>query len=150
MRIIDPRSGKVLKVNHFDLRSNRMLTAVPCIPQEGQCHAGTKASKVLFLGNTGRLLTTGFARYSDRQFAIWDQSNLSQPLKMEVIDSSSGVLFPFYDPDTGVLYLAGKGDGIIRYYEIVSQAPWSHYLNHFLSGSPQVLELTVSVCACAS
>lgn len=31
-----------------------------------------------------------------------------------------------------------QGDGNIRYYEVVDQAPWLHYLNQFLSGSPQV------------
>lgn len=36
------------------------------------------------------------------------------------------------------LYLAGKGDGSIRYYEIVDEAPYIHYLNQFLSGHPQV------------
>lgn len=35
------------------------------------------------------------------------------------------------------LYLAGKGDGNIRYYEIVDEAPYMHYLNQFLSGHPQ-------------
>lgn len=120
LRIIDPRSGKVI--------------------QEGQCHTGTKASKVIFLGDTGRLLTTGFARYSDRQFAIWDENDLEKPLSCEIIDSSSGVLFPFYDHDTRMLYLAGKGDGNIRYYEMVDHPPWSYYLNQFLSGAPQVLK----------
>jgi hypothetical protein len=31
-----------------------------------------------------------------------------------------------------------QGDGNIRYYEVVDQAPWVHYLNQFLSGCPQV------------
>lgn len=35
------------------------------------------------------------------------------------------------------LYLAGKGDGSIRYYEVVDDAPYIHYLNQFLSGHPQ-------------
>lgn len=34
--------------------------------------------------------------------------------------------------------MAGKGDGSIRYYEIVDEAPYIHYLNQFLSGHPQV------------
>ena len=106
--------------------------------QETQCHEGTKATKVVYLGDTGRLITTGFSRYSDRQFAVWDQKNLSKPLALVEIDSSSGILFPFYDHDTRVLYLAGKGDGNIRYYEIVDHAPWAHYLNQFPSGFPQV------------
>lgn len=28
---------------------------------------------------------------------------------------------PFFDEDTSVLFLAGKGDGNIRYYEIVNE-----------------------------
>jgi hypothetical protein len=36
------------------------------------------------------------------------QSNLSKPLKMEDVDSSSGLLIPFYDHDTSMIYLAGK------------------------------------------
>lgn len=117
LRIIDPRTGKVL--------------------EEGLCHGGTKASKVAFLGDTGRLFTTGFSRYSDRQYAIWSQKDLSNPLRIENIDSSSGVLFPYYDHDTKVVFLAGKGDGNIRYYEMVDEAPWCHYLSQYLSGFPQ-------------
>lgn len=76
--------------------------------QEGICHAGTKASKVVFLGSSGRLLTTGFSRHSDRQYAIWSQHDLTVPLTCETIDSSSGVVFPFYDNDTNMVFLAGK------------------------------------------
>ena len=36
------------------------------------------------------------------------QKDLSQPLKMESVDSSSGILFPYYDHDTGVMFIAGK------------------------------------------
>lgn len=78
------------------------------------------------------------------------------------MDSSSGVVTPYFDFDTKIvwcrkrraslllvlnkqpipylsqLYLAGKGDGNIRYYEIVDEAPYIYYLNQFLSGQPQV------------
>lgn len=36
------------------------------------------------------------------------QEDLSEPLHEEDLDGSAGVLFPFYDPDTHLLYLAGK------------------------------------------
>ena len=36
------------------------------------------------------------------------QEDLSVPLLQEDLDGSSGVIFPFYDPDTHMLYLAGK------------------------------------------
>ncbi|OXU27488.1 hypothetical protein TSAR_010648 [Trichomalopsis sarcophagae] len=117
LRVFEPRSGIVVS--------------------EGVCHAGTKASKVVFLGASGRLLTTGFSRHSDRQYAVWSQHDLSAPLTCETIDSSSGIVFPFYDNDTNMVYLAGKGDGNIRYYEVVNEAPWVHYLSQFISGNPQ-------------
>lgn len=31
-----------------------------------------------------------------------------------------GVILPFYDEESSLLYLAGKGDGNIRYYEVIS------------------------------
>ncbi|XP_077562721.1 coronin-2B-like isoform X2 [Haemaphysalis longicornis] len=117
LRIIDPRACTVIR--------------------EGVCHQGSKASKVVFLGDTGRLFTTGFSRFSDRQWAVWSQHDLSKPLRTENIDSSSGVLFPYYDHDTKMVYVAGKGDGNIRYYELVNEAPWCHYLSQFLTGCPQ-------------
>lgn len=117
LRIIEPRSGQVVR--------------------EGTCHVGSKSSKVVYLAGTGRLFTTGFSRQSDRQYAVWSQDDLSNPLRIEMIDSSSGILIPFYDPDTRMVYLAGKGDGNIRYYEMADEAPWVHYLSQYLSGSPQ-------------
>jgi len=36
------------------------------------------------------------------------QGSLSKPLHMEDIDSSSGLLIPFFDADTNVIYVAGK------------------------------------------
>lgn len=116
LRVIEPRSGIVVS--------------------EGICHMGTKCSKAVFLDND-RILTTGFSRHSDRQYAVWNQHDLKKPLVQEVIDSSSGVVTPYFDYDTKMIYLAGKGDGNIRYYELVDEAPYVYYLNQFLSGQPQ-------------
>ena len=45
---------------------------------------------------------------------------------------------PFYDNDTKVLYLAGKGDGNIRYFEIVDDDPAQFYpLSEYKSSEPQ-------------
>lgn len=30
-----------------------------------------------------------------------------------------------------------QGDGNIRYYEVVNEAPWLHFLSQFISGNPQ-------------
>lgn len=116
LRVIEPRTGIVVT--------------------EGQAHEGTKCSKVIFLDNN-RVLTTGFSRHSDRQYAIWNQHDLRKPLVREEIDSSSGVVTPYFDYDTRMVYLAGKGDGNIRYFEIVDEPPYIHFLSQFLSGQPQ-------------
>lgn len=69
--------------------------------------------------------------------AVWSQHDLTEPLTIENIDSSSGVLFLYYDHDTRMVYVAGKGDGNIRYYEVTDEPPWCHYLNQYLTGFPQ-------------
>lgn len=36
------------------------------------------------------------------------QQNMEKPITVHEIDTSNGVLLPFYDPDTNVVYLCGK------------------------------------------
>jgi len=117
LRVIDPRANKTV--------------------QETFAHQGVKGTRVCWLGDSDRLLTTGFSKTSDRQYMIWDAKNLSEPLKTENIDTQSGGLIPWYDNDTKMLYLAGKGDGNIRYYEFVDEAPYMHFLSEFKSSDPQ-------------
>jgi len=93
--------------------------------------------RVLFLGASDKLFSMGFSKTSERQISIWDPKNLDQPLRSENIDTMSGILMPFFDNDTNVLYLAGKGDGNIRYYELVNEDPYVHFLSEFKSASPQ-------------
>ncbi|XP_052403341.1 coronin-2B isoform X2 [Carassius gibelio] len=132
IRVIDPRSGVLLQES------------------DSKTH---KASKVLFLGNLHMLLSTGNSLYNHRQIALWDLKDLSQSSYSEDLDGSSGVLFPFYDPDTHMLYIAGKGDGNIRYYEISSEKPYVHYLTEYRSPVPQkgigvMPKRGLDVCSC--
>ncbi|XP_065063838.1 coronin-1C-A-like [Rhopilema esculentum] len=103
---------------------------------EHMAHDGPKQSRVCFIGND-RLLTTGFSRSSERQIALWDMKNFEEPLNTVGIDTGSGVILPFYDHDTNMVYLAGKGDGNIRYFELSAEAPFLHYLHEYRSSSPQ-------------
>lgn len=63
----------------------------------------------MWMGDSDRLATTGFSKMSDRQVYVWDTANLATPLKTNNLDTSSGVVMPFYDGDSKMLYLAGKG-----------------------------------------
>ena len=36
-----------------------------------------------------------------------------------------------------MIYIAGKGDGNVRYYELLNEDPYIFYLSQFISGAPQ-------------
>ena len=113
-------------------------------------HQGTKASKVAYVGGAGLLVTTGFSRHSDRQLAVWAEADLAAPLKIENIDSSSGVLTPVVDPDTGMVYVFGRGDGNVRYYEVSAAPPHLAFLSQVISGEPQKGFAVMPKRACAA
>ncbi|NXH41730.1 COR2A protein, partial [Dicaeum eximium] len=116
IRVIDPRAGAVLQEGSY------------------KCH---KVNKVLFLGDMKKLFSTGTSMWNNRQIALWDQNDLSVPLLEEDVDTCSGLLFPIYDIDTHMLYVVGKGDGNIRYYEISPVKPYLKYLMEYHSPLPQ-------------
>ena len=92
-------------------------------------HEGAKSTKLTYMGSLDRLVTVGFTRQSQRQFKIWDPRNTSEEIKKVDIDHAAGTIMPFFDPDTNLLYLAGKGDGNVRYYEIVNENPYCYPLS---------------------
>jgi coronin-1B/1C/6 len=101
-----------------------------------EAHDGTKTCKLETLGATGRFCSTGFNRQSKRQLKIWDERKLDKELSGQDIDQAAGVIMPFYDEDVNILYLAGKGDGNIRYYEIVDEDPWQFYIGEYRGKDP--------------
>ncbi|KIV90484.1 hypothetical protein PV10_07786 [Exophiala mesophila] len=103
---------------------------------EGPGHAGAKSSRAVWLGEHDRIATTGFSRMSDRQLALWDFRAAGEPLGgFQMLDSISGVCMPFWDDGTSMLFLAGKGDGNIRYYEYENDA--FEYLSEYKSADAQ-------------
>ncbi|XP_062874342.1 coronin-1C-A-like isoform X1 [Trichomycterus rosablanca] len=117
VRVIDPRKGEL-------------------IGEKDKAHEGARPMRAIFLSD-GNVFTTGFSRMSERQLALWNPQNMEEPITVHEMDSSNGVLLPFYDADTNVVYLCGKGDSSIRYFEITEEAPYVHYLNTFSSKEPQ-------------
>jgi coronin-1B/1C/6 len=116
VRIVDPRTG---------------ATSATV-----EAHDGTKTTKLEFLGNMDKFVSVGFTRQSKRQLKIWDVKKLSTEIAAVDIDQAAGVIMPFYDEDTNILFLAGKGDGNIRYYEIVNEDPWQFYIGEFRANTP--------------
>lgn len=118
MRIIDSRAGSVVT--------------------ETQGHYGAKGSRVTWLGNKPNLFSVGFGKASDREYSYWDSRNLSAPTMTRTLDQLSGVITPYYDEDIGVMYLAGRGDGSIKMFEVVDEDPYVHYLTEYSSSVPQM------------
>ncbi|TPX60891.1 hypothetical protein PhCBS80983_g01502 [Powellomyces hirtus] len=87
----------------------------------GQAHTGIKASKVIWIGNTDLLFTTGFSQRRDREYGLWDSRNLSKPIILNKVDTSPGVITPLYDSDTAMMFLVGKGDSRINWIELQTE-----------------------------
>uniref|UniRef100_A0A8C8S790 Coronin n=1 Tax=Pelusios castaneus TaxID=367368 RepID=A0A8C8S790_9SAUR len=117
VRIIDPRQRRVLA-------------------EKIKPHEGARPIRAIFMAD-GKIFTTGFSKMSERQLALWDLKNFEEPIALQEMDTSNGVLLPFYDPDSSIVYLCGKGDSSIRYFEITAEAPYVHYLNTYSSKEPQ-------------
>jgi len=123
-------ASKDKNVRVVDPRANAIVATV-------EAHPGVKGMRCLYLGNKDKLFTMGFSKTSERQFCLWDPRKLGESVRTENIDTAAGIIMPFFDNDTSVLFLAGKGDGNIRYYEVVDEAPYIHFLTEFKSATPQ-------------
>lgn len=118
------------KLRLFDPRSKG-------VAHETDGMGGTKTSEVLFCDNYGLLFVTGFNKGSMRQWAVYDPKMFNKPCKTEDIDASAGVICTYYDPDLSLVYLAGKGDGNIKYLEMTSEAPYAFALDSFVDNVSQ-------------
>lgn len=117
------------KLRIWDVRQERPA-------HETAGHSGAKNSRSVWMGEHDRIVTTGFSRMSDRQLALWDVRAVREPISgFKTLDSISGVCVPFWDDGTQCLYLAGKGDGNIRYFEYENDK--FEFLSEYKSGDPQ-------------
>jgi coronin-1B/1C/6 len=116
IRVYDPRTGE--------------------LDHEAEGHDGAKPQRAIYLRNN-LIFTTGFSRMSERQYSLRSESQIGEPIIMETLDTSNGVLYPFYDPDVNLLYLCAKGDSNIRYFEVTDEPPFVHYISTYQSSEPQ-------------
>lgn len=82
-----------------------------------KAHDGTKSQKMAFLGNTDYLFVSGSNSSNDRQIKLYDQRNFTESIQTVLIDSQSGIMQPFYDADIGLIYVPGRGEGNIKYFD---------------------------------
>lgn len=55
-------------------------------------------------------MTVGFSKMNEREYGIWDSRDFSKPVLKKRLDDFTGVPVLHFDEDSGVLYIAGKGE----------------------------------------
>jgi len=110
MRLSDPRANKV--------------TA------EVETHQGVKGGRALWMGKHEMIISVGFSKAAEREYLVFDPRSIDAPIAKAAMDNSAGVLMPFYDEDSEILFLVGKGDGNLRYYEVEKDAPPAEMVNY--------------------
>jgi len=99
VRIVDPRNKSIVS--------------------SAESHIGVKGGRAIWMGKHDMVLTVGFGKNAMREFKVFDTKKMDTPLTVQNLDNSAGIIMPFYDEDSDLMFLAGKGDGAIRYYEVV-------------------------------
>ncbi|KAG2181261.1 hypothetical protein INT43_008844, partial [Umbelopsis isabellina] len=86
---------------------------------EGPGHNSIRPAKLTWLGETNMIASIGFGLGSSREVLVYKVDNLTKgPSFKKTIDESPSAMSAHYDPDCGILYVAGKGDRIIHPYEV--------------------------------
>jgi hypothetical protein len=103
-------------VSFFDPRQSSSFGSI-------QAHEGARQHKLVWLGDSQHILTCGYSALSEREFAIWDNRNFSAPLQKRQLDSYNGVPFTYFDEEHKVVFVAGKGDSAITYFQYAPSSP---------------------------
>jgi hypothetical protein len=117
LRISDPRAGKVIHTT--------------------EAHPGVKGFTATWLGRRDQIVTAGFSKNGERLLSIWDFRSFSSALHSAPIDTSPGMITPYYDAATEMVFLLGRGDNTIRYYEVSDDEPFIHYLDLYRGADSQ-------------
>ncbi|KAM3916335.1 coronin-7-like [Leptodactylus fuscus] len=105
--------------------------------QEGPGPEGPRGARILWVCDGKYLLVSGFDSRSERQLTLHSSQDLSLgPVATVSIDVSPSTLIPYYDPDTGLLLLTGKGDTRVFLYEVTPEAPYFLECNSFICSDP--------------
>lgn len=84
------------------------------------------------------MLTCGFSKLSERQYGVWDTRDISKPIVLKKLDDYAGIPFPFYDEDNKVVYVAGKGEVAVSFFQHSTESPnVIDYLHSFKGKEPQ-------------
>lgn len=135
------------KLRVFDPRAQ--LTPV----QSAAGHQNNKDSRILWIKDSDHILTTGFNQVREREGRLWDSRKLGSSLASVSLGTATGTLIPLFDPDSGLLVVAGKGDSVIDCFELNDSEPFFSQVSHCLTetasrGVAMVPKLALDVGSC--
>jgi WD40 repeat protein len=111
LRIIDPRQQSVVA--------------------SAESHVGVKGGRALWLGKHPLVASVGFGSGASREYKVYDSRKMDGgALATTSLESAAGVIMPFYDEDADLLFLAGKGDGAIKFYEVNPEEEPKSIISH--------------------
>jgi WD40 repeat protein len=102
-------------------------------------HTSSKGSNIVWCGNKPYVVSVGFNRTGERELAVFDTRNMDSAIHRGMFDRGSASVTPHFDGDTGLLYLVGSGDTIMRYYELDFSRDFTlHSLGEHVSSSSSI------------
>ncbi|XP_033631457.1 coronin-7-like [Asterias rubens] len=105
--------------------------------KEGSGPEGTRGARILWVCGDSLLMVTGFGKSSqERMVSVYSVQDLSGALDTLYLDTSPATLVPYYDEDTNVAILTGKGDTSVIGLEILPQPPYFLNLAPFQNSVP--------------
>lgn len=105
--------------------------------QEGPGPEGGRGARVIWVCAGKYILVSGFDSRSERKLYLYTAEDLSTGhVACTSLDLAPSTLIPFYDEDTSVVFLTGKGDTRVFIYEIIPEAPFLLECNSFSSTDP--------------
>jgi coronin-1B/1C/6 len=125
----------------FDPRGNQLVSEV-------MNHDSPKSSRVQWMGQKNVIVTAGFTKTSERELAVYDPRNTSSRVSTVRLSASSSSMLLFADEDSSLLFVAGKGDSTISYFDVTNEPIGVHTLTEYKSNTPQngLTLLPKSVC----
>jgi coronin-1B/1C/6 len=73
----------------------------------------TKPQKMGFL-DSNYLFSAGVSKSNERQVKLFDMRNFQEACGVVTLDTQTGTFMPYYDADTGLIFLPGRGEGNIK------------------------------------
>ncbi|XP_061848120.1 coronin-7 isoform X2 [Colius striatus] len=105
--------------------------------QEGPGPEGGRGARLVWVCSGDFLLVSGFDSRSERKILLYRAQALPEgPVSVLSLDVAPSTLLPFYDEDTSVVFLTGKGDTRVFLYEVTPEPPYFLECNSFTSTEP--------------